>query len=72
VEGHDIRGGVGRLIDDVIAAVDVERFAGDQARYILGEECGVVDADEALPQDGVPYRCNPPLCVGATDFGMKK
>jgi hypothetical protein len=41
----------GPSIDDVIAAVDIERFAGDQARRIVGEERGggadVVDADEA-------------------------
>ena len=36
----------------------------------MGEDCGsgadVVDADGALPEDGVPYWRNPALRVGAT------
>jgi hypothetical protein len=39
------------LVDDVVAAVDVERFAGDQACGIVGQERGgrpdIVDRDEA-------------------------
>src|SRR5271154_1647294 len=39
------------LIDDVVAAVDIERLAGDEPRRVVGKECGsgsdIVDANEA-------------------------
>ena len=41
----------GGLIDDVVAAVDIHRFAGDQPRRIMSEKCGrrpdIVDAHQA-------------------------
>ena len=40
------------LVDDVIAAVDIERFARDEARGVVSEESGgdadIVDADKTL------------------------
>ncbi len=45
------RGRSDRLIDDVVAAVNVKRFAGDQTRRIVREEgsrdSDIVDADKA-------------------------
>src|SRR5215475_10562551 len=41
----------GELVDDVLAAVDIKRLAGDQARRVVRQERGgdahIVDADEA-------------------------
>jgi len=40
-----------QLIDDVIASVDVKRFAGDKARRVVRQEgrcdADILDADEA-------------------------
>ena len=49
------------LVDDVIAAVDIERFAGDQPRRVVRQEGGgdadVVDADQARARAPSPAPC---------------
>jgi hypothetical protein len=68
LNGNDLAASFTELIHNVIAAIDVERFAGDQARSIVGKKSGcdadIINADQAscwsfglgFVQQGIEFR----------------